>query len=85
MATTNIITMTCSAEDLEHFVQLAKQGQSPGCSGGEARAAAVASALLEDCPGLDESALLGLALFARFASLDYHAARLWYENGTIVE
>lgn len=51
-------------KNLEHFVRLAKRGQSPAASGGEARAWAIAQALLEHAPGLDETATAGIGELA---------------------
>jgi hypothetical protein len=52
------------SQNLEHFIRLAARGQSPAASGGEARAWAIAAALVENTPGLDESAAAGIGELA---------------------
>ena len=51
-------------DSIKHFVRLAKRGQSPAASGGEARAWAIAQVLLEHTPGLDEKATEGIGELA---------------------
>jgi hypothetical protein len=60
--------------DLTHFVELARSGKSPGASGGAQRAHRIAKILLDDAPGLDQQALVGLGLFARVASANWSNA-----------
>lgn len=49
---------------LDHFVRLAKRGKpGTGASGGEVRARRLAMAILDDTPGLDGSAIMGLLHF----------------------
>ncbi len=58
-------TKPVCSEDVKHFVDLAARGKHPGSSGGEKRARRLAVAVLENLPGLDDSAIAGLLEFVR--------------------
>jgi hypothetical protein len=53
---------------LSHFLDLAFQGQVPGSSGGEKRAARIAKFLASEVPGLDGQAIQGIGEFARICA-----------------
>lgn len=67
--------MKFDQEAVDHFTTLARQGKHAGCSGGEARARKIALVILEHAGGLDETALRGLADFARLVSASYSMAK----------
>lgn len=48
---------------LDHFLRLALRGRHPGSSGGEKRARRLALALLDNVPGLDGDAIVGMVHF----------------------
>lgn len=56
------------AKALTRFIDLARRGSGGGASGGEIRAAALAEAILEHAPGLDDEALEGAYCFMRASS-----------------
>lgn len=62
-------------EDLRHFCDLAHRGGHPAASGGEQRAHALATAVLENLPGLDDLAIHGLVEFILVAYSDLNMAR----------
>jgi hypothetical protein len=51
--------------ELNHFLDLAKQGKHPGCSTGELGACELADRLAKYLPYLDGQATTGLAEFAQ--------------------
>lgn len=50
-------------KSLEHFLRLVRNGRRSGCSGGERAAYKLAQCVLDNAPGLDESAIDGLKTF----------------------
>jgi hypothetical protein len=63
-----------SKRAIEHFVALARRGRGQGASGGERRAARLANAILENVPGMDGDAIVGVGLFAQLTSAQYELA-----------
>lgn len=61
---------------LAHFMRLAKRGNGPGCSSGEARAAQLVALLKECVAGLDSQAFDGMIAFALVA---YHSPAIMRE------
>jgi hypothetical protein len=59
---------------LEHFLSLARRGRSGTASGGEQRAYRLAIAILADAAGMDQSAIEGMAWFARLSSANHAMA-----------
>lgn len=62
-------------KSLDHFIDLALQGKRPGSSGGEKRARRLARCILDNVPGLDDSAINGMIEFIRAAQLQPETAR----------
>lgn len=62
-------------EAISHFANLARRGRHPGASGGETRAYQLAAAVIENVPGLDHSAKLGLVEFLVLAGNEPEVAR----------
>jgi len=60
---------------LGRFLDLAKQGNRRGCSGGERRSHLLAKAIAEHAPGLDGNAVEGLIHFVRLAAARPSTAR----------
>lgn len=60
---------------LEHFLNLARRGKFGWSSGGEKRARLIAETILENAPGLDQTALEGAAEFMRVTAIAYSTAK----------
>ena len=52
-----------TSDSLDHFINLARRGDSPGASSGEQRAFKLAMAVIDNLPGLDATAMIGLSAF----------------------
>jgi hypothetical protein len=62
--------------ELTHFLRLAHRGlDGHGASGGEQRAARLARTVVEELPGLDPEATLGLSDFVCLTATDPQEAR----------
>lgn len=83
MAAIESYDLHITAQDIAHFLDCARRGQHPCASGGEKRCNRIAKALLENTPGLDDSNLHGIALYALFAARDHAKAQAWLDNGHI--
>lgn len=63
------------SREFDHFTRIAVRGKNRGASGGEKRARKLALAVLDEAPGLDDSAIEGLITFIRAVQRSPSAAR----------
>jgi len=68
------------SDALVHFRRLAERGSTPGCSSGEARAHAIAAAVVRDARGLDSRAVGGACEFVRWCAAFPIDAAEWFEG-----